>query len=288
MPLVKSKDGTTIAFEQSGRGPAVVLVGAALADRTGTAKLARLLAATFTVVNYDRRGRGDSTDTPPFAIEREVEDIEALIDAAGGSAYVFGSSSGAALAIEAAGRIGDKVRGVFVYEPPFIVDDSHPAMPQDLAARIDHLVAAGRRNDAVRLFFEKGMGIPSVFVIMMRWLMPGWSKMAGMAHTLAYDLAVLEGTQAGRPLPAGRWSAATAPTLVMVGAKSEPFFHAGARALTERLPRARYGSLPGGHHGSVMMSPKNLAAAVTGFFRELESHGGSSREPSPSRSIAGG
>jgi pimeloyl-ACP methyl ester carboxylesterase len=262
---VTSKDGTTIAFEQSGTGPAIVLVGAALADRAGTAKLAKHLAQKLTVINYDRRGRGKSTDTLPYAVEREVEDLEALIDGTSGSGYLFGSSSGSVLALEAASKLGNKVKALFMYEPPFIVDESRPPMPDDFAEQIHKLVTADRRSDAVKLFFAKGMGIPTLFVTMMRLLMPGWSKMAAIAHTLRYDLAVLAGTQAGKPLPDKRWASAQAPTLVMVGGKSEAFFHAGAKALAGLLPNAQYRSLEGRDHSAVMMAPKDIAAAVTGF-----------------------
>jgi pimeloyl-ACP methyl ester carboxylesterase len=263
---VTSKDGTTIAFEQSGAGPTIIVVDAALADHTGTAKLAKLLAEKFTVINYDRRGRGESSDTPPYEIEREVEDIEALIDAAGGTAYLFGSSSGAVLALEAANKLSDKVKGLFMYEPPFIIDDSRPPMPDNFAEQVGKLVTAGRPGDAVKLFFHKGMGIPAVFVTMMRLLMPGWSKMVAIAYTVPYDLAVLAGTQTGKPLPTARWASATIPTLVMVGSKSEAFFHTGARALTSLLQNAQYQSLEGRGHGAVLMAPKDIATAVSGFF----------------------
>ena len=263
---VTSRDGTRIGFQRSGQGPAIVLVEAALSDRTGTKRLAKLLGAKFTVFSYDRRGRGTSTDTPPYAVEREVEDLAAIIDAAGGSAYLFGSSSGAVLALEAASRLGPRVKGLFAYEPPFIIDDSRPPMPDDFAEQIDTLVTAGRRNDAVKLFFHKGMGIPAVFVTLMRLFMPGWSKMASMAHTLRYDLTVLAGTQAGKPLPADRWASALAPTLVMVGSKSETFFHTGAKSLAAALANGQYRSLAGRDHSAVVMAPKDLAVAVSGFF----------------------
>ena len=263
---VASADGTTIAFEQSGTGPVIVLVAAALADRAGTVKLARHLARRFTVINYDRRGRGKSTDAPPYAIAREVEDIEALIDAAGGSAFVFGSSSGAVLALEAASRLGGKVEKLLIYEPPFIVDGSHAPMPGDLIEQVTELVSAGRRNDAVKLFFTRGMGIPGFAVSLMRLLMPGWSKMADIAHTVPYDLAILAGTQEGKPLPVKRWASATAAILVLVGGKSEAFFHSGAQALTEILPDAQYRSLPGRGHSAVLMAPQAIAAAAEPFF----------------------
>lgn len=268
---VTSKDGTTIAFEQAGSGPGIVLVPAALSDRADTAKLAKWLARNFTVLNYDRRGRGQSTDTPPYHIAREVEDIHALLEVAGGSAYLFGSSSGAVLALEAANHLGQSVRGLFLYEPPFIVDDSHPPMPDDLAPAIEKLLEEGRRSDAVKLFFRRGMGIPAVFVSLMRWLMPGWSKMTRMAHTTLYDLEILRGTQAGRPLPPDRWSAVRAPTRVMVGGKSGPFFHSGAQALARLLSDADYRSLPGRDHSAVMMAAKDLAAAIEDFVHNQRS-----------------
>jgi pimeloyl-ACP methyl ester carboxylesterase len=237
-----------------------------LADRSGSRRLARHLAQHFTVLNYDRRGRGKSGDTQPYAVEREVEDIEALIGANGGSAFVFGSSSGAALALEGASKLDGKVKRLFLYEPPFIVDNSRPPMPDNLTEQVNGLVAAGRRDEAVKLFFAKAMGIPNFAVTLMRWLMPGWSKMAGMAHTTPYDLAVMAGTQMGKPLPARRWFAATEPILVAVGSESEPFFHSGAKALTEMLPNAQYRSMEGRNHAAVVIAPKALADAVGQFF----------------------
>ncbi len=263
---VTSRDGTSIAYEESGAGPMVIVVAAALADRGGTTRLTKHLAEHFTVINYDRRGRGKSTDTQPYAVEREVEDIETLIDAAGGSAFVFGSSSGSVLALEATSKLGPKVKKLHMYEPPFIIDDRRPPIPDDLIKQIDELVAAERRNDAVQLFFAKGMGLPGFAVTMMRWLMPGWSKMVGMAHTLRYDLTILEGTQAGKALPGGRWSSATAPTLVVVGSKSEPFFHDGAKALVKLLPSAQYGVLEGRDHSAILMATQALADSARGFF----------------------
>jgi pimeloyl-ACP methyl ester carboxylesterase len=139
-------------------------------------------------------------------------------------------------------------------------------MPDDLAEQINGLVAAGRDGEAAKLFFHKGMGIPAVFVTLMRWLMPRWSKTAAMAHTITYDLAVLAGTQTGKPLPAQRWASAAVPTLVAVGSKSEAFFHTGARALASLLPDTHYRSLEGRDHAAVMMAPKAVADAVKQFF----------------------
>jgi pimeloyl-ACP methyl ester carboxylesterase len=263
---VTSKDGTTIAYEQTGKGPAVILVAAALADRGGARRLAGHLAEHFTVINYDRRGRGKSTDKQPYAVQREVEDIETLIDASGRPAFLFGSSSGSVLALDAASKLGAKVKRLFIYEPPFIVDGSRPPMPDDLMKEVTELTSAGRRNDAVKRFFAKGMGIPEPAVNLMRLLMPGWSKMADMAHTLRYDLTILAGTQTGKPLPPERWAADTAPTLVAVGSRSEAFFHHGAQALAGILPNAQYRSLAGRDHSAVLLAPEALAAAAEPFF----------------------
>lgn len=263
---VQSADGTRIAYEEAGEGPVVILVAAALADRSGTARVATQLAGRFRVIGYDRRGRGQSEDTAPYAVAREVEDIAALIGAAGGPVCLFGNSSGAVLALEAATRLGARVRKLFLYEPPFLVDSSHPPPPADLREQIEAELRAGRRNEAVKLFFGRGMGLPGFVVTLMRWLMPGWGKMRATARTLPYDLQILAGTQSGRPLPAGRWAGVHAETLVAVGSKSEPFFHSGAQALVPMLERARYASLDGLDHSAILMSAKALAAAAGDFF----------------------
>jgi len=148
MSTVTSHDGTTIAFDRLGDGPPVVLVSGGPNDRSANAPLAELLAPHFTVVNYDRRGRGGSGDTPPYAVDREVEDLDALIDHAGGSAFVYGTSSGAAFALIAAAR-GLPVTGLALWEPPFIVDDSRPRVPSDYKAQLQEMISAGRRGDAM-------------------------------------------------------------------------------------------------------------------------------------------
>jgi len=266
MKTVTSKDGTKIAFDHIGNGPVVILVDSALADRSLCVKLAKLLAEEFTVINYDRRGRGDSTDTQPYAVEREVEDIEALIDATGGATFLFGSSSGAVLALEAANKLSAKVKKQILYEPPFIVDDSRAPMPDDFPEKVKKLLAQGKRTNALKLFFSTAMGIPGIFILMMR-LMPSWSKSKSVAHTLEYDLAIMGDTQRGKPLSASRWTAADMPTLVLTGGKSEPFFHKAGDALAEVLPNAQHRILKDQHHGSVVMSPNVVASAITQFFR---------------------
>src|SRR2546421_7197857 len=168
MRKVISKDGTPIAFDQSGQGPALILVASATATRLAEASLAAVLAPHFTVFAYDRRGRGESGDTVPYAVEREVEDIDALINEAGGSAFVFGHSSGAVLALEAARLLPTKITKLAVYEPPFIIDDSRPPVPRDYVAHLNELLAAGRRGGAVEYFMTDAMLVPAEMVAPMR------------------------------------------------------------------------------------------------------------------------
>lgn len=261
-----SKDGTVIAYEQSGKGPVLILVSAALADRSGNRRLARYLSDRFSVVNYDRRGRGASGNTNPYMVDKEVEDIEALIDASGGSVILFGSSSGSVLALDAAAHLGPKVKKLYMFEPPFIIDSSRPPMDNTLSGAIDRQIAAGNRGEAVRLFFTKGMGIPSFGVTMMRFLLPGWSKMCAMAHTIPYDLSILSGTQASEPLPVERWKSASLPIRVAVGARSEPFFHSGAKGLVQILLSGQYRSLAGLNHGALLLAPTALGKDIQDFL----------------------
>src|SRR5579872_6743462 len=186
---VLSKDGTAIAFDRIGAGPAVVLIDGALCYRGmgQSGKLANLMAQRFTVFTYDRRGRGASGDTAPYAVEREVEDIEALLCEAGGTASVWGVSSGAVLALEAANRLAG-IRKLALYEPPFLVDDSRPTTG-DAWVRIGEAIAADRRSEALRLFL-KAVGAPGFIIAAMR-LTPAWSKLKAVAHTLPYDGAIV-------------------------------------------------------------------------------------------------
>lgn len=258
---VNSTDGTTIAFDRSGDGPPLVLVGGALSDRRAAVGLATLLAAELTVIAYDRRGRGDSGDTPPYAVEREVEDLGAVIAAAGGSAFVFGHSSGAVLALEATAR-GVSVAKLALYEPPFVVDDSRPPLPEDYVARLEGLLAAGERGEAVAYFMRVGPAVPEDMLAGMR-RSPMWAGMEALAHTLPYDGRVMGDTMFGRPLPAGRWSSVAVPTLVMDGGASPAWQHSAARALADVLPDATYRTLEGQTHG---FAPEVMVPELHGFF----------------------
>jgi pimeloyl-ACP methyl ester carboxylesterase len=263
MKKVLSKDGTEIAFDLSGKGSVVILVTGALGVRSHPmmTQLAAHLAPHFTVFNYDRRGRGDSGDTAPYAIEREIEDIEALIDEAGGSAFLYGISSGAALALEAASRLPAKVKKLALYEPPFIIDDSHPPLPKDYVEQLNDLIAAGRRGDAVALFM-KVVGVPDEFVAQMRD-MPMWPEMEQVAHTLAYDGTIMGDTMSGKPLSPKQWATTTSHTLVIVGGESEAFFQHGTQALVDILPNAQHRTLAGQTHE---VAAEALAPVLKEFF----------------------
>ena len=262
MSTVTSRDGTTIGYDRTGEGPALILVDGALCYRAfGPSRpLARRLAGNFTVITYDRRGRGESGDTPPYSVEREVEDIAALVERAGGSAYVYGISSGAALALEAANRI-PAIKKLAVYEPPFVVDDEGRPVSADFLARLLELVAADQRGQAVKLFMRH-VGSPAVLPTVMQ-VLPMWRKLKAVAHTLPYDFAVLGDTGSGKPLPASRWSSVTVPTLVMDGGKSPAWMRHGVAQLAELLTSAEYRTLPGQTH---MLKPQAVAPVLVDFF----------------------
>lgn len=262
MNTVRSKDGTHIAFEQYGTGPALILVDGALCYRASgpSRPLAALLADRFTVFIYDRRGRGDSGDTKPYSIDREIEDLDALITKAGGTAFVYGISSGAALALEAANR-GLPIRKLALYESPCIVDDTHAPIPSDFLTRLNGLVAENRRGEAVKMFLRL-VDLPAIAMIMMP-LLPAWSKLKSVAHTLPYDITIVQDNQRGRPFSAGRWAGATMPTLAMDGSKSPTWMRNGMRALAAVLPNATFRTLEGQTH---MLKADAAAPVLAEFF----------------------
>jgi pimeloyl-ACP methyl ester carboxylesterase len=261
MRTVTSKDGTEIAFETVGEGPALVIVGGALSDRNGATTQAGFLAPTFNVITYDRRGRGDSGDTPPYAVEREVEDLQALVEDAGGTAYVLGHSSGAVLALEAA-LATQGIAKLVLYEPPFIVDDSRPPLPDDHVRHLDELVADGRRDEAVEYFMTVGVGVPAEAITSMKDS-PFWPSLEAMAHTISYDVRILGDNMAGKPLPSDRWSTVTNPALVIDGGASPPSLRNAVQALAEVLPNARRLTLEGQTHE---VDPTVLTPVLVEFF----------------------
>ena len=257
LQYVSSKDGTTIAYDRLGKGPSVVLVSGGSVDRSSNAGLAEQLASDYTVFNYDQRGRGPSGDTQPYAVDREIEDIDAVISAAGGKAHLYGSSSGAALALFAAAA-GSNVDKLALWEPPFIVDESRPKPDPDTARIYRDFVAQDRRGDAVEYFMEKVVGMPEEFVASAR-SQPWWKWTESLAHTLAYDAEIM----GDYSLPVGRIRSVTVPTLILVGAASFGFFGPTAEAIEAALPDAQVKTLEGQEHN---VDPTVLGPALADFF----------------------
>jgi pimeloyl-ACP methyl ester carboxylesterase len=267
MQTVTSQDGTKIAFDKVGSGPAVILVNGAMAYRVfdpSMAHLAELLGQHFTVYNYDRRGRGASSDTEPFAKEREMEDLQALVEDAGGQAMVFGISSGAVVSLDAAAATPGMTK-VGVYEPALIVDDSRQPVPADYAEHLMTLAAQGKRDEAVAYFLTQAVGIPTEYIGGMKQDQATWSGMTGVAHTLAYDAAFVGNVMQGKPLPTDRWVKVTLPVLVADGGASDAWVHHAADALAKVLPHASRQRLEGQTH---MVDPKVLAPVIIEFFQQ--------------------
>jgi pimeloyl-ACP methyl ester carboxylesterase len=261
LKTVISKDGTSIAFDQSGTGPALILVHGAFMHRAidpQAAQLADLLSPHFTVFHYDRRGRGESGDTQPYAVQREVEDMEALIDEAGGSAFVYGVSSGAALALEAAIEPGDKIKKLALYEPPYNSDEATRQAWKEFRRQLNDLLTADRRGDAAALFLTL-VGMPADQLAEMR-REPWWAAFEAVAPTLAYDAAVLG---EDRAVPAGKAARVAIPALVMNGSASEAFMYDTAMALAKAMPNAEHRTLEGQTHA---VSSEAIAPVLVEFF----------------------
>jgi len=261
METVRSSDGTTIAYDRRGTGPPVVLVGGALSDRRGAAALAEILAPRLTAVAYDRRGRGDSTDTSPYAVEREIEDLAALIETIGPPAFVHGHSSGAVLSLRAV-EAGLPIGRLAVYEPPFIIDDRRPPLPPDYNPHLDDLIARGQAGDAVEYFLRTGPMLPDEVIARTRES-AAWAGLTAMAPTIAYDNRIMGDTMAGDPAPLGRWASVAIPTLVLAGGASPPSMRNAAVALAAVLPDATTMVLGGQTHGA---APDALAPVLLDFF----------------------
>lgn len=262
MRKVTSKDGTAIAFDQTGQGPAVIMVDGALCSRASgpMGPLAPFLAPHFTVFTYDRRGRGDSGDTAPYAVEREVEDIEALIKEAGGSAFVFGISSGAALALEATAR-GLAITKLALYEPPFTVDDTRrPKPPEDYLAQLTEAIASDRRGDALELFMVKAVGMPAEAFAPMQQS-PMWPALEALAPTLVYDGTIMGDSS----LPIERAGSVHVPTLVMDGGASPAWARNAVQALGDAIPGAQHRTLEGQTH---QVAPEAIAPVLVEFFTQ--------------------
>lgn len=255
---ITSKDGTRIAYDAAGHGPAVLLVLGALNSRKSGTKLAKLLASGFTAITYDRRGRGSSTDSPSYSPEREIEDIAGLIDAIGGQACLYGHSSGAALAIRAAVKLPRQVRKLAVYEAPYALDSDARQAARDYFANLEKALASGQAGDAVALFI-RSVGVSDKQLQAIRQ-MPMWKGLERLAPTLVYDSEVLGADHA---LPAALLSSVRTPTLVMHGGAGSPAMRDAAQAISQAIPGALLRTLAGQTHG---VSPKVIAPVLEGFF----------------------
>lgn len=263
METAISKDGTTIAYDRFGSGPALINVLGATATRGMAAPQGDATHnSPFTSYIYDRRGRGDSGDTQPFSVEREIEDLEALIDAAGGSAFVFGHSSGAVLALRAAGKLGNKIKKLALYEPPFIIDDSRPPIPSDYVPHLRQLIAEGRPEDALIYFMTVAVGVPAEYIDGMRQA-PFWTSSVKVAHTISYDGEIMGDTMWSNPASLAQFATITTPTLVMVGSNSPEYQQNAVETLAKILPKAQYRSMAGQDHG---IAPEVLGPALAEFF----------------------
>lgn len=259
MSTVESADGTPIAYDSTGTGTPVILVGGSFSRRhhPTMTQLAEALSPHHTVYNYDRRGRGDSGDADTYTTQREVEDLAALAEAAGGEVNVFGLSAGGALALKAAAA-GVSFARVVVYDPPFVVDETGPRPPEGFRAELEELAANDRRGDAVELFMTRAMGAPAEAVAGMR-AAPFWGGLESLAHTLAYDTALLGDFS----LPTEELSAVTAPVLVAHGDQTPPWLHAGARATAEALANGELQTLKG---QGIEIDPVALAPELVAFY----------------------
>ena len=256
--FISSKDGTKIAYETVGFGQVLIVILGALNSRKSGAKLAKLLSSQFTVISYDRRGRGDSTDTAPYSPQREVEDVAALIGAVGGPVCFYGHSSGAAVALQAAVKLHKQVRKAAIYEAPYALDAGARKAARDYYKMLRKLLRSGRSGDAVALFV-RSVGVSDKQVEAMRRL-PMWRGLEKLAPTLAYDSEVLGD---GHSLPADLLSRITTPTLVMHGGAGAPSMRDAARAISEAIPRAQLRTLARQTHG---VSPRVLAPVLEEFF----------------------
>jgi pimeloyl-ACP methyl ester carboxylesterase len=260
--VVTSADGTVIAFDRVGDGPPVVLIGGAFNDRSTVAGLGRTLAPHLTVIAYDRRGSGGSGDnSKDYNPAREIDDLAAVIDHAGGSASVFGHSSGATLALTAAQQ-GLPIDKLALYEPPYVVDHSRARPPADVGGRIQALVELDRRDDAVTLFLTEQVGVPAEMVRGMRANQAMWGWLTGLAHTLPYDVAICG---PGLVLPADLLATVAVPALVIHGGNSPPWMAAAAAAVAKAIPGARHVTLAGQDHG-VLNQPDALRPVLVDFL----------------------
>lgn len=264
---VTSADGTTIAYTAWGAGEPIIIIDGATAHRATTpenAPAAALLADEFCVINYDRRGRGESGDTLPYAVDREYEDLAAIINHTGGPATVFGWSSGGNLALNAA-QAGVPIARLALFEPNVVIDDARPPLPSDYVERLDAAVRDGRPGDAVDLFMTAAAGMSEEMLPSLREDAASWADLEAIAPTIAYDGRQVGDAMSGNPLRTDLWDRITVPVLVMHGIDTWPFLATGARVAADHLPTATLHPVPGENHST---TPDILAAALRDFIKE--------------------
>ncbi len=271
-----SADGTTIAYEIHGDGEPLVVITGAICHRGffPVRRGAKILARRFRVYSYDRRGRGGSGDTPPWSLEREVADVEAMIDAAGGRAAIYGHSSGAVLAAHAAHRLGSKVDGVVLYDASWVADAAGAQEYRPLRTDVETLLRQGRRGAAIRRFLT-GIGMPAAFARVLP-LMPGWRRIAALVPTLRYDLALT-----ADPPPVDVAAQIRIPVHVMVGERSPAELHRVAEILRDAIPGATHEVSP----GRTIWPPRNTSSRV--WSSTCFATGCRPRPPEPSTPAAG-
>jgi len=262
MKTAISNDGTSIAFDKSGVGPALVLVDGAFCFRNNgpTPALVPLLSQHFTVYSYDRRGRGESTEIPPYAVEKEIEDLANVIERTGEVPFVLGFSSGAALVLRAIAG-GVKVKKAALFEPPY-VGASGSAPPRDAETTLSSLAKLGKRGDAVQYFMAKVMGIPSAFVFLFKLFgKASWRKNESVAHTLSYDVAIMGDYN----VPKNIAPSVNVPIAVIGGEKSPKALRSAVKAVSEAIPKSEMILLKGQSHN---VSMKVLAPVLIDFFNQ--------------------
>lgn len=264
-----SADGTTIAYEAYGTGPTVVIVGGAFCDRGSFRELAQTLAErSFTGVTYDRRGRGASTDTPPYDVQREVEDLRAVIDAVMGApdsgpaseGYLHGISSGGALVIEAL-EAGLPIARASALEVPYRTEAFPPAPPNYIET-LERFEQAGDREGIVRYFHTQVVGLPEEGLAQMVGT-PMWEALLALAPTVRYDGLCLGGDD--QSLPVDRLARITTPFLAIASSGTQaPWLHDAPAALARALPNGEDVELEGGFHE---VPAQTLATVLADFYR---------------------
>lgn len=266
---IRSADGTAIAYDMKGlpSDPVIIRIDGAATYRAldpGRSEYTNRLSRRFQVVSYDRRGRGDSEDSDVYSVEREIEDVAALLEHFGGRGFVLGLSSGAVLALRCVGA-GLPIDGLACYEPPFVVSSDRAPLSPDYVDRLHQAITAGRAGDAVKTFMTEAVGMPASMVDTMSGL-PFWSALEQIGHTLIYDAHIMGETMQGRPEAISAFATVGVPALVMSGEASEPWLHEAARQLVEHVPNATMSTLLGQTH---QVDPAVLADIVGSYFSSL-------------------